>query len=62
VQGEFEVIVPFEDLQKGEVTLSISLLQNVPKVSDGLVIVKGKNETNPVHVGDFLAERKNVTG
>ena len=51
VQGKFDGVVTLENVEKGEITLLIGLLQDMPKVTDGLVIMNGKNETYPIHEG-----------
>ena len=58
VQSEFDGIVALENVEKGKVTFLIGLLQDVPKVADGLVIMNGKNETYPVHEGDISTDCK----
>ena len=62
VQGEFDGIVALENIEKGEITFLISLLQDVPKIADGLMIVKGKNEMNPVHMGGVVLDAQRCQG
>ena len=56
VQGEFNGIVSFKDIEEGKITFLISLLHHVPEIADGLMVVDSKNETYPIHKGGFIGK------